>query len=534
MVYTIVSLGVIATLGIACVLVLQKRYIYLSRWFLFPLGGGILWSLGWLMMHFFNEGVFDTNWLFMVSIQMVLVGLIALPLGLIIATLYYPFSKNHPLSKKILSMGIVAFFIGLIIPIFSLSSTIIQASININILLIKNSQFFIIYQMILIVLLFLSVAILFARLKYIRHKKDKILANYFIGGYLVTIGGYLLSLVISPIQGNVDLMQYGPLVLIIWVGFIVAGAVQYKMVDIQVFISQILIIWAIIIIGVITFNNSNVITFVIDMFFLILFTILGVILIQSLHKSAQTKRKLYYNNRKLQRFISIKDNFLRMTTHQLRTPVIILEEYTKSLISKIGANKAKNNREIDYLEKIAINNYRLKEVMEDLTLAYAIGGNQFVIRDMLPIDIISLIESIIEDLYSSHQYPKIDVKLDKANQNYIVNGQVRYMELALKKIIENAYMFAHSQVIIRLRMHDGIIAIQIIDDGEGIDKEDMKQLYTPFTRGMQASALYPNGSGLGLYLAKNIITKHKGKLALMSNPQKAGVEVIISLPKMTI
>lgn len=531
MVYTILSLGVVATLSVAGILVIQKKYIYLTRWFLFPLLGGIMWTIGWLIIHILQQQGIEYSVGYNIGTQCILIGLTALPLGLIIATLYYPFSKNHLHSKSIVSIGIMSFFIILIIPLFIMISYVNKDGNIINIEVFQNNPFFTTYKIGLILVLLISLGILFTRLKYIRSLKDKVLANYFMAGYLFTISGYVFSIILIPLRGSVQLMKYAPLVLMIWIGFIIAGVIRHKMLDIQVFISQVIIMWSIIIVGVITFSNTLIITLIVDMVFLMVFGFLGVVLIKSLHQSAQIKKKLYQNNRSLQRFIKVRDNFLRMTTHQLRTPVIILEEYTKSIIFKLKSKKTVYHKEIDYLEKIAINNHRLKEVMEDLTLAYAIGGNQFSIRDILPLNITLIIETIVEDLQISQAYSHIDIQLDKANQQYIIQGQLRYIELALRKIIENAYMFAHQRVLIRLRSQKEYIKITIIDDGIGISQDDMRHIFTPFTRGSQAVTLYPNGSGLGLYLARHIILKHKGKLSMISPIQDKGVEVDIILPK---
>ena len=58
------------------------------------------------------------------------------------------------------------------------------------------------------------------------------------------------------------------------------------------------------------------------------------------------------------------------------------------------------------------------------------------------------------------------------------------------------------------------LKIFISDTGEGISPEDQKKLFIKFSRGSATSSAYPNGSGLGLYIAKNIIENSKGELKL--------------------
>jgi signal transduction histidine kinase len=528
MIYSILSLGVVAILSVAWFLVYKKNHTSISRWFLFPLTGAIIWTFGWFGIHIIlsQSDSFLTP-LYIIFQQIRLSGIIAIPLGLIIAVLYYPLTKTHIVYKNRISWIISILYILLLIPIYTVFPLSQNTNINEDSLVVYGSLFHY-YQIGLIIALFISIIVIASRLKHIQKKKDKRVSLYFMIGYFITIIGYITGALAIFIRGNSDFLKYSPLLLLGWIGFIVIGAIQYKLVDSKIFISQILIIWAVIIIAVITLNNQSPVTLIIDILFLIVFSILGIILIRNLQESAYTKKDLNRDNLKLAKFIQVKDNFLRMTTHQLRTPVIILEEYTSNLIHKMSK---KQSRELDYLHKILINNYRLKEVMEDLTLTYAIEAEKFELNHIVPIDISLIIEHVIEDIQISQKYLGITIRLDKANRSYIMNGESHYLELAFKKVIQNAYIFANKEVIIRLRTKKDQIIISIIDDGIGMNKDDLRQLFLPFIRGSKAPVLNPDGSGLGIYLVKHIINKHHGKFSLTSDGEGLGAEAIILLPK---
>jgi signal transduction histidine kinase len=529
MIYSILSLGVIAILSIAWALVYRKNHTIVSKWLLFPLTGGIIWTFGWLGIHIiFSKPDFFSKSLYVIFQQIMFSGLIAVPLGLIITALYYPFSKTNTVYKNRISWAISILYILFLIPIYTSFHLFQNISIYNNGVVLEYGPLFQYYQIGLGIALFMSIIATINRLKHIQKKKDKIVSLYFIIGYLITTIGYIASSLFIFIQGNSAFIKYSPLLLLVWVGFIVIGAIQYKLVDSKIFISQIIIIWAVIIIAVITFSNTSPVTLIIDILFLIVFSILGIILIQNLQESSYTKKNLDRDNRKLQKFINVKDNFLRMTTHQLRTPVIILEEYTSALIAKMSKSKS---RELDYLHKILINNYRLKEVMEDLSLTYVIQANKFELNHIVPVDIALIIEHIIEDTQTSQKYLDIIIRLDKANRNYIINGESHYLELAFKKVIHNAYIFANKEVIIKLRTNKDQILCSIIDDGIGINKNDLRQLFLPFIRGTNAPILNPDGSGLGVYLVKHIVNSHRGKFTLKSEGQNLGTQATIILPK---
>ncbi len=529
MIYSILSLGVIAILSIAWTLVYKKNHTNISQWFLFPLTGAIIWTFGWLGIHItLSQPDFFSKSLYIIFQQIMFSGLIAVPLGLMITALYYPFSKTNTVYKNRMSWAISILYILFLIPIYTSFHLFQNISIYNNGVILEYGPLFQYYQIGFGIALFMSIIATINRLKYIQKKKDKIVSVYFIIGYLTTIIGYIAGALFIFIGGNSDFLKYSPLLLLVWIGFIVIGAIQYKLVDSKIFISQIIIIWAVIIIAVITFSNTSPVTLIIDILFLIIFSVLGIILIQNLQESSYIKKDLNRDNRKLQKFINVKDNFLRMTTHQLRTPVIILEEYTSTLINKVSKNQSP---ELDYLHKILINNYRLKEVIEDLTLTYAIEADKFELNHIVPVDIALIIEHVMEDIQTSQKYLDITMRLEKANRNYIIKGEAHYLELAFKKVIQNAYIFANKEVIIRLRTNKNSILISIVDDGIGINKDDLRQLFLPFIRGYRAPVLNPDGSGLGIYLAKHIINSHEGKFMLKSDGEGLGAEAIIILPK---
>ncbi|MEY3471038.1 MAG: hypothetical protein RLZZ223_388 [Candidatus Parcubacteria bacterium] len=533
MIYTILSLGLISTLSIAWIFIFQKRYIRLSRWLLFPLTGGIVWTLCWLIVHLIfliNKDILLNTLIYDFTLKSMLASIIAIPIGLIIASMYYPISSNHRDLKYNIAKFLSILYAIVVSIIFFIPNILNYISLKNSLLIEYTNLLLPQYQFILFILLLISIIILFTRLKYIKGKKVKILGLYFVLGYLFTIIGYILSHIIVYFQFNLSIIKYSPIMLIVWVIFIILGAIKYKIVDSNIFIPQIIIIWTIIIVAVIAFSNSSLIVFTIDILFLVLFSSLGLILIENLHYSSQIKLNFSKENRKLKKFIELKDNFLRMTTHQLRTPIIIVEEYTKNLLQNKELDLQKDSIELDYINKLLVNNYKLKYIIEDLSLAYAISSNKFTLQNTTKINIEELLHYLSDDL--SKNYPNIKLIFQKQkNYNYLIVGDLYYISIAFKKLLENSYMFAKKEIIINIGYIRGQIIMKIIDDGIGISKTDLKQLFLPFTRSEKAISLYPDGSGISLYLVKNIIEKHKGIIQVHSKGENLGTEIIVLFHK---
>lgn len=536
MIYTILSLGLIVTLSIAWIFISKKLYKPLSRWLLFPLTGGIIWTLSWLSIHIiylYNVDILSNHFVYGLVIRLILLSIVSVPIGLIIASIYYPINTNHIKLKTIISFVLTFLYIifaSFILFVPKLTDFIVfdQSLFTPYSTLFKPK-----YQIILFLLLLTSLGILFKRLNYISNSKTKLLGLYFVLGYFFTIIGYLFGHLILYLQFNISIVKYSPISLIIWIIFILFGAIKYKIIDAKIFIPQLVIIWTIIIIAVIAFNNRSFIVFILDLLFLFLFSILGFILIKNLHHADQLKIKLHKENKKMKKFIDLKDNFLRMTTHQLRTPIIIVEEYTKNILNHQKLNSKQNSVARDYINKLLLNNYKLKYIIEDLSLAYAINSNNFKLRSTTKIDLEQLLSNVINDVNISNNYSNIQLSFKKTGHyKYIINGEVYYLYLAFKKIIENTYMFAKQNVNINMSYYGKRIFISILDDGIGLSKSDLNQLFLPFARGKRASYLYPDGSGISLYLVKHIIEKHKGKIKLVSKGEELGTETIIYFDKL--
>ena len=92
-----------------------------------------------------------------------------------------------------------------------------------------------------------------------------------------------------------------------------------------------------------------------------------------------------------------------------------------------------------------------------------------------------------------------------------------------------AYTLEGGRVKIQLHREKNAILVKVEDTGVGIPQHQLSRLFTKFFRGENVIRLQTEGSGLGLYIAKNIVTRHKGKMWVESEEGR-GTTVYVMLP----
>jgi signal transduction histidine kinase len=119
----------------------------------------------------------------------------------------------------------------------------------------------------------------------------------------------------------------------------------------------------------------------------------------------------------------------------------------------------------------------------------------------------------------------VTVRFFAAPQPLILKGDKTRMFEVISNLLRNALKFTRNGVIeIRLRIKESEVQVQIKDSGKGIDTEILPKLFGKFVTKSES------GTGLGLYLSKNIIEAHGGKVWAENNQGEPGASFYFTLP----
>lgn len=217
-----------------------------------------------------------------------------------------------------------------------------------------------------------------------------------------------------------------------------------------------------------------------------------------------------------------KSEFVSITAHQLRTPLSAIKWTLQMLLSHDLGEITLEQR--SFIEKTYKANERVIGVINDLLNVTRIEEGKHLYKLVL-----TDIKEIVKEIIISHEglAEKKEIKLElKESKEKLpqVNVDIEKIKLAIQNLIENAIQYSLQKGIVTILLEYGKkekeIMFQIKDNGIGISKEQQQRLFTKFFRGANAIKMETDGSGLGLFITKNIIETHKGKIGFESEEGK--------------
>jgi signal transduction histidine kinase len=211
-----------------------------------------------------------------------------------------------------------------------------------------------------------------------------------------------------------------------------------------------------------------------------------------------------------------KDEFFNMVSHEFKTPLTNIKAINQLLTQKV--NKADNI----YPFIVNANNSikRLEKLIEDLLDVTKINSGQIDLNIAAFHFSDALTNSIVNVQLTA---PKHEILLENSIDLFYTGDQFR-IEQVLINLLNNAIKYSpdSGQVIVRAKVEANTIVVNVEDFGIGIAKEDIDQLFQRFYR-VSKVAMNFQGVGLGLYIASEIIKKHKGTFSIISEIGKGSI-----------
>lgn len=247
-------------------------------------------------------------------------------------------------------------------------------------------------------------------------------------------------------------------------------------------------------------------------------------------------QQLELSQRREQWLSQQKTQLITLAAHQLRTPLTVVQWVLNNLTRKDVENFTKEQREL--LEKGLISAKRMTHLIDSLLNATAIEEGRFGYR-FLVADLTPLLQKVAEEARMLAETKKIAITLHIPPALPLAYLDPEKIQFVLENIFTNAVRYTPPKgtitVAVGLRESDEgargekSVFVSIQDSGIGIAKKDIMKLFTRFFRTQEASAAYTEGAGLGLFIARNIIQRHGGKIWAESEPGK-GSTFTFTLP----
>ena len=216
----------------------------------------------------------------------------------------------------------------------------------------------------------------------------------------------------------------------------------------------------------------------------------------------------------------MKSEFVTLAAHQLRTPLSAVKWSLRMLLDEDLGKLSKEQK--NFLQDTYKTNERMISLVNSLLNVSEIEEGKYLSKIVL-----SSIEDIIQSIVDAH---KKEVKKRKLKFEFKKPEEqlpklmldVKKMRIAIKNIFDNAlkYTLPGGKVSISLKKDEKEIEVQIQDTGVGIPQEQQGKVFTKFFRGDNVIKIETEGTGLGLFMSKNIIEAHGGRIWFESREGK--------------
>lgn len=226
-----------------------------------------------------------------------------------------------------------------------------------------------------------------------------------------------------------------------------------------------------------------------------------------------------------QKALEVRDLFISMAAHEFRTPLTTINGYIQLLHSKLSGAETPESR---WTEELLREGSRLTLLVNELLAVHRIKSGQFhyVWQECSLKDIIA---RALRDSRFTHPQRRIvfENKLDGKKDNVI--GDCDKLLQVITNLLDNAVKFSPpgKHIMINLEVKLPYVLLRVKDQGQGIAKKDIPEVFESFYQSGHQSK--EGGMGLGLFITKEIIKQHRGLIKIRSK-KRSGTSVEIRLP----
>jgi PAS domain S-box-containing protein len=224
----------------------------------------------------------------------------------------------------------------------------------------------------------------------------------------------------------------------------------------------------------------------------------------------------------------LKSEFVSQVSHELRTPLTTIMGSIDNLRDGIAGRVSK--RQADYLERMARSSDELLRMVNNLLDISTMESGLLTITAE-SIDLLPLIERVVDRYRAIAEKKGVAIDIEADHVDSRIAGDAVRLDQAITQLVDNAVKFteAGGHVAITLHREGHVLRAAIRDTGIGVSPEEQKAIFDRFYRVRQDTLTIPKGAGLGLFIARNIIEMHGGRIEVHSEPGK-GSEFSFTLP----
>ena len=388
---------------------------------------------------------------------------------------------------------------------------------------------------------FIGISLIFWKYKK-ASKEERSKFIYLLIGLFLSLGTAVISniLLANYIQNSPNYglySRFGAFSIIFLVLFTGYSIIKHGLLNVKVIATELLSFAILVISFVQIFTATNLVHTIFQSIVFLVLLIIVVLLVRSVENEVNRKEelqvmadKLAQANDQLRKLDNAKTEFISIASHQLRTPLTSVKGFISLIIE--GSYGEINDGVRDALTKVYASSERLIQLVEDLLNVSRIesGRMQFTFEK-------AEVDGMMKELYDNFMLVAknkdlyLDLKLPENGLPEITMDPGKIREV-ISNFTDNALKYTEKGGVTMKaeETKDRTVKITISDTGIGVPADEMQYLFKKFSRGKDTGRLHASGTGLGLYVGKNIVDAHHGRVWVESDGEGKGSRFIIELP----
>ncbi|HEC30525.1 MAG TPA: sensor histidine kinase [Candidatus Yonathbacteria bacterium] len=456
-----------------------------------------------------------------------------------IALLYYAVtlsSEHRALNKKITALVLIPYLFFLFFVVNSesiMSSSGVRINIGKEIIFGPNLIYFGMF-----IGIYFSLGFMALLKRYFESAGIfRIQVRYILLSAVASVLAVLIVNLVLTTQVSYDLYIISPLVMLMAIIFISYLTIKYNFWSPKLFATEIFIAFILIfLLSEIFFVNSKF-DLAVKMIILILVGLSSAMLIRSVRNELESKEEverllkdLADTNNDLHTLDNRKSEFINVASHHLRDPLTAIKGYTSMLLE--GSFGTLTASSAEAIGKIFESSKRLVVIVEDFMDISKIEAGRMK-YEFTTVDLEKMTEEVVEELKQSVERTNLEINLNKDKKgSYKVKADMGKIRQVMSNLIDNAIKYTpRGSINVHLSRDDvkHSVVFCVEDTGIGMTPETKEKIFHKFSRAKDVSKQYTDGSGLGLYVAKEIVQKHNGRIWAESDGLGKGSRFMVEL-----
>ncbi|MBP9817022.1 MAG: HAMP domain-containing histidine kinase [Candidatus Pacebacteria bacterium] len=347
----------------------------------------------------------------------------------------------------------------------------------------------------------------------------------------VFLGQYLATAGVLPDSQLETYGYFGMTVFAVYIGILI---VRFSAFHVSLVISQMLVLALLILIGSqFTFIESDV-NLILNSIAFVLTLLMGIVLVRSVLAEIRQRKQveklakeLAAANERLKQLDQLKDEFLSIASHQLRAPITAVRGYAANLsdgtygvVPEYFKEPIQTIMETTRLMASSIDDYLNISRIEQGRMKY----------EKSEFDISHLTAQIVKELTPVAARKQLALSAEPAGE-ITIRADIGKIKQVITNLIDNAIKYTEKGgITVAVTKEVGKVRVTITDTGIGIGADEISSLFEKFTRARDANKVNTTGTGLGLYVAKQLAEGHGGRVWAESDGSGKGSRFIVELP----